>query len=327
MEVVIIENFVGKRFNSLIVLRYVRSSERPDNARKQSKHWLCRSDYGDLIYASNSDLIHGHVTGRGHNHRKIKSLVGCRFGRLVVLSRSKNRISSNGDTNVYWTCRCDCGNIINVRATNLRYGTTRSCGCLRSISNLGKHLKDLTGLTFGRWHVLGYGKRKKKPSGRYVIYWRCQCQCGTKRLVSRSSLLSGESLSCGCLKLDKLNEFSTNSSVMSKMESVVFDYLYSRFKSEFVYQKYFVDLRGRRGYPLSYDFGFCYNNKYFLIECQGRQHYHSIEYFGGINRFRTQLQNDEIKVQYAFKRGFNLICLPWILSQDQIITILNDYII
>lgn len=29
-----------------------------------------------------------------------------------------------------WTCRCACGNTVNVAGVNLRSGNTQSCGCL-----------------------------------------------------------------------------------------------------------------------------------------------------------------------------------------------------
>ena len=32
----------------------------------------------------------------------------------------------------YWTCQCDCGNIIDISAQHLIRGLTRSCGCLRN---------------------------------------------------------------------------------------------------------------------------------------------------------------------------------------------------
>lgn len=51
---------------------------------------------------------------------------GHRYGRLVVLERYPTDRSD-----VYWKCRCDCGMEIAVRGSNLRYGRTRSCGCLR----------------------------------------------------------------------------------------------------------------------------------------------------------------------------------------------------
>lgn len=52
---------------------------------------------------------------------KFKDLSGERFGRLTpikYIGKSK------------WTCKCDCGNTIDVFTQNLKRGNTRSCGCL-----------------------------------------------------------------------------------------------------------------------------------------------------------------------------------------------------
>lgn len=58
-------------------------------------------------------------------------------------------------------------------------------------------LKDLTGMTFGRWKVI---KRAGTNKHRNAT-WLCECSCEqhTKRIVSGGSLISGESTSCGCL--------------------------------------------------------------------------------------------------------------------------------
>ncbi len=54
--------------------------------------------------------------------------------------------------------------------------------------------RDLTGLKFGRWLVLG--RAGTRPSG--LRYWRCQCECGVLREVYQCSLTKGLSHSCGC---------------------------------------------------------------------------------------------------------------------------------
>lgn len=54
--------------------------------------------------------------------------------------------------------------------------------------------KNLTGIKCGRWTVLGFAP----PTG-YRKYWFCECICGTIKRVASSSLLSGDSGSCGCL--------------------------------------------------------------------------------------------------------------------------------
>jgi hypothetical protein len=60
---------------------------------------------------------------------KLINRIGDRYGRLVVISRAKNKISPQGQAKTYWNCLCDCGNTIVVSANDLRSGHTRSCGC------------------------------------------------------------------------------------------------------------------------------------------------------------------------------------------------------
>lgn len=48
---------------------------------------------------------------------------------------------------------------------------------------------SITGETFGRWEVISYAGKSK---------WLCRCSCGTFREVSKNSLVSGASTSCGC---------------------------------------------------------------------------------------------------------------------------------
>jgi hypothetical protein len=52
-------------------------------------------------------------------------LTGNRFGRLIAVSRAKS-----GSDGARWNCLCDCGRECVVRASKLRSGHTRSCGCL-----------------------------------------------------------------------------------------------------------------------------------------------------------------------------------------------------
>lgn len=53
--------------------------------------------------------------------------LGQRFGRLTVIAESPKR--SGGQ--VSWVCKCDCGNIVEVRNGNLQSGNTTGCGCMR----------------------------------------------------------------------------------------------------------------------------------------------------------------------------------------------------
>lgn len=60
--------------------------------------------------------------------------------------------------------------------------------------------KNLAGRQFGRWTVLDQWERRRRPSGVTAIYWRCLCSCGREGWQSSSTLGSGNSRSCGCLK-------------------------------------------------------------------------------------------------------------------------------
>lgn len=56
---------------------------------------------------------------------QVKPMVGLRFGRLVVESRSAKAARV-----AWWVCRCDCGTQVEVSGLLLRFGSVRSCGCL-----------------------------------------------------------------------------------------------------------------------------------------------------------------------------------------------------
>lgn len=52
---------------------------------------------------------------------------GERYGMLTVIKR----VEDGPRRRVRYLCQCDCGGRVIVRATSLRCGETKSCGCLR----------------------------------------------------------------------------------------------------------------------------------------------------------------------------------------------------
>lgn len=56
----------------------------------------------------------------------IKDISGQKFGRLTVHSL----VGVNKNKAAVWSCRCDCGNLVEAIGFNLRNGNTKSCGCL-----------------------------------------------------------------------------------------------------------------------------------------------------------------------------------------------------
>ena len=70
---------------------------------------------------------------------KINDLISKRFDRLLVLKDSGKRARDSADhCDVLWLCKCDCGNLTEVRGRSLTSGNTKSCGCLqREIQKYG----------------------------------------------------------------------------------------------------------------------------------------------------------------------------------------------
>ena len=107
-------------------------------------------------------------------------LTGKRFGKLTVLKElGGGRI----------LCRCDCGREKEFIKSNVKRGLARSCGsCVRRHTRRDL-IKDTVGRRFGKLVVL------KELGYRRVL---CQCDCGNIKEVSKSHLLSGDIISCGC---------------------------------------------------------------------------------------------------------------------------------
>jgi hypothetical protein len=89
----------------------------------------------------------------------IKSLVGERFGRLVVTSFSHREIK-NGNYSYFWTCDCDCGTKNFVTSSSNLMGKTTSCGCYH-LEVLGRNKKHNT-YEFVDDYVVGYTEKGEK---------------------------------------------------------------------------------------------------------------------------------------------------------------------
>jgi hypothetical protein len=86
---------------------------------------------------------------------QMKDLSEKKFGRLTALY-----LLGTGDSK--WHCKCDCGNEVNIRATNLQSGTTRSCGCIsKTIGPMNPNFKGYEEISLGYWNGLINGARSR----------------------------------------------------------------------------------------------------------------------------------------------------------------------
>lgn len=319
------ENLIGRKFGHLTVIDSAEDEITKSGVR--IGRWKCLCDCGASVITRGSSLKSGHTKGCGQKHRVIKDMTGQKFGKLTVIERAEDYINKDGTKHIRWLCHCDCGREAVVRGTALRYGSTTSCGvCTRSASNMGKGQRDLTGKKFGSWTVLYENGRLLEPRGRVVPLWRCRCECGEERDIRAGTLVSKNSLSCGCYKRKRLAELSKLGFGISHAETVVNDFL-SKYAEYYDTQVIYPDLRGNSGYPLSYDFAVYKNGKVeLLIECQGVQHYKPVKYFGGEERFHIQQANDNKKRSYAIKHNIPLLEIPYTCKSDEsIIQLLKAY--
>lgn len=170
------EDLTDQKFNRYTFIRF---DSKDSNGRQR---WLCKCDCGVEKVVDAYSVKSGHTKSCGCLRLEYDDLIGEKFTRLLVKFLSE-RIAKSGDK--YWECICDCGNTVTVLGKSLKYGNTRSCGCL----NL--EYEDFIEQRFGKL----IAKKHLKESN-----WLCVCDCGNETIVKSGSLKSGDSRSCSCLK-------------------------------------------------------------------------------------------------------------------------------
>lgn len=96
--------------------------------------WLCQCECGNQVAVETGNLRNGNTQSCGclqkerTSENNFQSLVGKRFGKLLVIDRVENNLHGN----VCYKCKCDCGGETIIASNNLRQGITNSCGCLKS---------------------------------------------------------------------------------------------------------------------------------------------------------------------------------------------------
>ena len=152
-------------------------------------------------------------------------LTGQRFGRLTVIHRGNDKTTANGSNQVTWLCKCDCGKTIEVRASSLRRGFTKSCGCLKDYRSDGFH-KNLVGQKFGKLTVVSYIPIKDRENKRRN--WLCLCECGKYTQVSGDKLMNGHTKSCGCAVVEHIANVNRKYEFVSKRLYAVYKSMMSR---------------------------------------------------------------------------------------------------
>lgn len=119
-------------------------------------------------------------------------LANKRFGHLVALSF----VGVDSSSNALWSCKCDCGKDVTVRAHLLKRAKYCSlqCGVLSE-----NQVKDIRGQRFGK--LLAISRQGKDGGGK--AEWVCQCDCGNTSVTTGDRLRSGITTSCGCVGMQR----------------------------------------------------------------------------------------------------------------------------
>ena len=68
---------------------------------------------------------------------------------------------------------------------------------------MSKPIDVKVGDTYTRFTVIEEPFSKRSASGRCERFVKCQCSCGTIKVVSLNSLRMKSSMSCGCLNVER----------------------------------------------------------------------------------------------------------------------------
>lgn len=234
---------------------------------------------------------------------KLINLINQRFGKLVVI---EDLGTKNGKH--YWKCQCDCGNIKEVPGSYLRYGTTKSCGCMKSKGLQEYNIKESEknkisiGTKFGKLVVIEDLGFKPHVEGHNRRFYKCQCDCGNITEASGNQLKSGNKKTCGHCEnsLGELNilKILTDNNLFFKHDYAL------------------PELQTFCGKRLRFDF-ILYNENGKInrvIEFDGRQHIYGpdTDYWGHSTESLEDIKNkDEIKNNFCHSKNIPIVRIPY----------------
>ena len=176
----------GKRFGKLTVISFCQNKGRKKWQKRIGAYWKCQCDCGKIIKVRSHSLRTGKTKSCGKACSA--SLVGKRFGKVVVIKRIGIRYVGKTYRDAFYRCKCDCGNIVTFTRSQLKHhiqvAMCSNCRC-----------PDLTGRKINKLYVI----KKSRIRTRGRTYWKCRCDCGKIKNIEGSQLrIKHPVISCGC---------------------------------------------------------------------------------------------------------------------------------
>lgn len=109
---------------------------------------------------------------------------------MRVIERSGSDIHGNA----LWTCKCDCENVVSVRASFLKRGQQF---CSKQCPRYHEHHRiDIQGQRFTK--LVAMRRLRFTGTSRKAV-WEFLCDCGKVVPLTADNVMSGNTTSCGCL--------------------------------------------------------------------------------------------------------------------------------
>lgn len=137
--------------------------------------------------------------------------------------------------------------------------------------------------------------------------------CGTDFWQEASSHIVHK---CGCPECNKRNKISKGEQLVMKiLDNIGINYTYQYKEYDSIHNRNFI-----------YDFYLEKDNKKYIIEYNGRQHYVPIEYLGGEIRYEQQVKRDANLKEYCNLQNYNLLEIKYDTKDAEVEQLIKNFL-
>lgn len=125
--------------------------------REGSRGWLCRCQCGKTrVFNSLKKVVGGCRSCRNEARRRVSDLVGEKFGDWTVIGPRTKK-----GRDIFWRCRCSCGEEHVVGVATLRKGTSSRCLKCSNVRRVVQGKNGIIGFTRAPAHADRFGAKKR----------------------------------------------------------------------------------------------------------------------------------------------------------------------
>lgn len=136
-------DLTGERYGKLTVLREGEHIIQK-GTNKKVRHWVCLCDCGNETVVRHGNLRNGSIKSCGCGQNIRQDFIGRKYGRLTIVAEAEDIRFSSVSVKRVFVCRCECGNVLEVRYDAMASGNTKSCGCYKREQTIASNIKNKT---------------------------------------------------------------------------------------------------------------------------------------------------------------------------------------